>query len=219
MKRLDGPTLREASARPSVPERSLPGLNLDECSFGSCQLGLGDFVHAVSHEPRTRQLIRSATYAGALSSTLGIWQMTTPSYRTGLVLFGVGILCFAAHSAPEQIATRWFAKTPRAARSLRYTLNPEGLISVSEVSHQVYPWHALLGYHQAPEAFLVWVSSQLFLIIPKRAFQAADLPKVIERFERELGAPPRLPRFWSWLLLAVASACLGLWLWNRLAPR
>lgn len=202
-----------------MPIPARPGLNLSECLFGACRLELADFSHALRHEPRTRELIQLATAVGAAACLGGIGLMTTPDYRSGMLLFGVGVVLFAAHNAPEHIAQRWFSKTPRGARALRYTLNPQGLIVASEVSQHSYAWGDLQGYKQAPESLMVWVSSQLFIIIPKRAFNALELPQVIERFEREVGAPPVLPRFWSWLLLGILLTLGGLWLWNRLAPR
>jgi hypothetical protein len=57
------------------------------------------------------------------------------------------------------------------------------------------------------------------LILPKRAFKPEDVPRVAARFEREVGAPPELPRYWSWLLLSGGAALALLWLWNRLSPR
>jgi hypothetical protein len=202
-----------------VPELRRPGLDLDDCCFGSCNLVLSDFSHAVRHEPRTQKLLRWATLLGAVATPLGIWLMTTRAFGAGLAVFLVGIACFAAHNAPDQAAARWFAKTPRQARSVRYTLNATGLIVVSDAARQAYSWRSLEGYHQAPEVFLLWVSSRSFLVVPKRAFEQQALPRIAERFERELGAPPELPRFWSWLALVVVAAVALLAVWNRLAPR
>ncbi len=202
-----------------MTELRRPGLDFDDCSFGSCTLSLADFSHAIQHEPLTRRLLRWGTAVGIVSTPLGVWLMTTPNFFPGLGAFVVGIGCFAAHGAPEQAAVRWFSRTPRKARSVRYTLNASGLIIVSDAARQVYPWHSLEGYHQAPDAFLVWVSSRSFLILPKRAFEAEELPKVAARLEREVGAPPQLPRYWSWLALGVGLTLGLLWLWNRLDPR
>jgi hypothetical protein len=196
-----------------------PGLDLSDHCFGSCELSLADFTHAIRHEPRTRLLLRCASALGAVTLPLGVWLMTTPRFGTGLAVFVLGIACFAAHNAPEQAAARWFSKTPRQARSVRYTLSSSGLIVVSDAARQAYPWRALEGYHQAPEVFLVWVSLRSFLIVPKRAFERQQLPQIAARFERELGAPPQLPRFWLWLGLAIALALALLVAWNRLDPR
>jgi hypothetical protein len=201
-----------------VPEPR-PGLDLEDHCFGSCDLSLADFTHAIRHEPRTRVLLRSANALGVVATPLGVWLMTTPRFGTGLAVFVLGIACFAAHNAPDQAAARWFSKTPRAARSVRYTLSGSGFIVVSDAARQAYPWRALWGYHQAPEAFLLWVSSRSFLIVPKRAFESQQLPRIAARLEREVGAPPELPRFWAWLGLALALGLALLWLWNQLDPR
>jgi YcxB-like protein len=182
-------------------------------------LTLADFGHAIRHEPRTRTLLRWATAIGAAGTALGFWLMTTADIATGVGALVLGLACFAAHSAPDQTASSWFQKTPPEARSLRYTVNAIELIVVSEVSRRVYPWHVLEGYHDAPEAFLLWVNQRSFLILPKRAFKPEDVPTVAARFAHELGAPPGLPRYWSWLLVSGALAVGMLWLWNRVAPR
>lgn len=202
-----------------MPERRTPGFDLDDCSFGSCSLSLADFTHAIAHEPRARRLLRGATVVGGVSTPLGLWLMTTPDVALGLGVFVLGVACFAAHNAPDQAAARWFSKTPRDARSVRYTLNASGLIVVSDAARTVYPWQSLEGFHQAPDSFLVWVSSRSFLVLPKRAFEGQDLAKIAARFERELGAPPALPRFWSWLAAGIALTLGLLWLWNHLDPR
>lgn len=202
-----------------MPAPPPPGPYLSDCLFGACRLELTDFTHAVRHEPRTQQLIRLASAVGVAACVAGTYLMTAADERVGVLLFGVGVLSFAAHNAPDHIAQRWFQKTPRAARDQRYTLNAQGLIVSSEISRRLYTWSTLHGFWQAPDSLLVWVSSQLFIIIPKRAFQTADLPAVVARLEREVGAPAELPRFWSRLLALMALVLVSLWLWNRLSPR
>jgi hypothetical protein len=201
-----------------MPEPARP--DFADCIFGRGVLGLGDFVHAIQHEPRTRGLIRLATVVAVLSCSVGLWLMNGPRAVAGLALVAFGLVCFATHQAPDHIAQRWFEKTPPAARSVRYTITPRELIVASDVAQQAYAWRSIVGYHEAPEALLIWVSVQLFLIVPKRAFSAEDLTRLLTELERqELGGPPELPRFWSWLLLAAALGGLGLILWNRLSPR
>lgn len=203
-----------------MPEPARPGFEFADCIFGKGVLGLGDFVHAIRSEPRTRSLIRTATVVAVVSCASGLWLMNGPRVMAGLGLVAFGLTCFAAHQAPDHIAQRWFAKTPAAARSVRYTLSPRALIVTSDVSQQAYGWRSIVGYYEAPEVLLIWVSVQLFLIVPKRAFSSDDLPRVLAELQRqELGGPPPQPRFWSWLLLAAALGALGLMLWNRLSPR
>jgi hypothetical protein len=139
--------------------------------------------------------------------------------RAGVSVIGLGLACFVAYNVPDQIAGRWFARTPPAARLVKYTLSAQGLIIASEASRELHQWTALHGYEEVPDSFLIWVSAKLFLILPKRAFAAADLARVRERLEQRLGAPPALPRFWSWFGLAALLALLALALWNWLSPR
>jgi hypothetical protein len=202
-----------------VPERPPTRFDLAECAFGGCTLTLADFAHAIRNEPRTRTLLRWATAIGAAGTAIGIGLMTTTDVAVGVGALVLGLACFAAHNAPDHAASRWFEKTPREARSLRYTINAEALIVVSDASRRAYPLRSLEGYHQAPDSFLLWVNSRSFLILPKRAFGSDDQAKLAERFEREVGAPPELPRYGSWLLLSGAAALALLWLWNRVSPR
>lgn len=192
---------------------------LDDAIFGECQLGLEDFARAVRQEPRTRQLIQLATALGALALPAGVWLLSSGRTRLGALSCGLGLLGFAAYQMPDQIAQRWFARTPPAARQVKYTLNAQGLIITSELSRELHGYGQLYGYQQVPDSFLIWVSASLFVILPKRAFAAEDVPRVHARLEQALGAPPLLPRFWRWLALAALLAALVLGLWNWLSPR
>jgi hypothetical protein len=201
------------------PTPSVPRWALDDAVFGHCRLGLEDFAHAVRQEPRTRRLVSLAMGVGTTAVAGGGLLLGTGQRRIGAVSCLLGFACFAAYHIPDQIARRWFARTPPAARLVQYTLGSEGLIVASELSRELHAWSCLYGYQQVPDSFLIWVSAKLFLIVPKRAFAAADLLRVTERLEQQLGAPPSLPRFWSWLALAALLAALALTLWNRLSPR
>lgn len=197
-----------------------PGFDPEDCTFGSCELLLEDFTDAIAREPRTRELIQWATGMGLVACGAGLWLLSGPRDLAGILLLGLGLSFFAAHQAPEHVARRWFARTPRAARRLRYTLNSRELIVSSDLSQHAYAWPALLGYHETSGAFLIWVSTRLFLIVPKRAFGEAELARVACRLrENELGGPPPTARFWLWILLAAGLGALALLLWNRLAPR
>lgn len=192
---------------------------LDDAVFGECRLGLDDFTRAVQQEPRTRLLIQLATALGALALPAGLWLLSSGRRRLGALSCGLGLLGFAAYQLPEQIARRWFARTPPAARQVKYTLNAQGLIITSELSRELHGYAQLYGYQQVPDSFLIWVSASLFVILPKRAFAAEDVPRIQTRLEHSLGAPPRLPPFWRWLALAALLAGLLLGLWNQLSPR
>ena len=202
------------------PERPAPphGL-LDEPVFGHCRLVLEDFAHAIRHEPRTRSLMRLCMGCGATAGVGGAWLTRTEHARAGWVLLGVGLACFAAYHLPDRIAQNWFARTPPGARLVKYTLGAQGLIVASELSPELHPWSKLEGFQQAPDSFLIWVSAKLFVIVPKRAFAAADLPRVLAQLEQRIGAPPTLPRFWSRLGIFALLALVALGLWNWLSPR
>lgn len=197
-----------------------PGFDLEDCTFGSCQLTVDDFTRAISDEPRTRALVRGATVAGTGACAAGLALVAGPRDVAGGLLLATGFLCFAAHQAPEHLARRWYERMPRAARTQRYTLNSRELIVSSEASRSSYAWPSVLGCHETPEAFLIWVNARFFLIVPKRAFSESDLARVSRRLREEnLGGPPPALRLWLWLLVAAIVGFALLWLWNYVAPR
>jgi hypothetical protein len=204
------------AAEPSGPARAWA---LDDAVFGHCRLGLEDFARAVRQEPRTRRLVTVALWLGGAGFGAGVFSISRGHARVGAVLTALGLALFAAYHVPDQIARRWFARTPPAARLVQFTLGAQGLIVASEAARELHAWDRLYGYQQVPDSFLIWVSAKLFVILPKRAFAEADLPRVRQRLEQRLGAPPALPRFWPWFGLCVLLAALLLTLWNRLSPR
>lgn len=201
------------------PERSPSPPGPDEPVFGHCRLGLEDFAHAIRHEPRTFALMRLCMGGGVAAVVAGAWLTRTSHARAGWVLLGLGLACFAAYHLPDRIAQSWFARTPPKARLVKYTLGAQGLIVASELSPELHPWSKLEGYREVPDSFLIWVSHKRFVIVPKRAFAPADLPRVVAQLEQRIGAPPALPRFWSWLGIAAVVAVVGLGIWNWLSPR
>jgi hypothetical protein len=204
-----------------MPDLPLPESHFapEAAVFGQCRLGLEDFAHAVRHEPRTAQLLRVALGLGALAALGGMLCLSGRHRVLGWSLLGTGIASFASHHLPDSIAQRWFAKLPVQARVVKYTLGPSGLIVTSELAREVHAWPALVGFREVPDSFLIWVSTKHFLIVPKRAFAAPDLPRAHAYLEREIGAPPEMPRFWLWLGAAVVLAGAALGLWDWLAPR
>lgn len=189
------------------------------CWFGASELTLADFAQAVRHEPRTRRLIRTATWIGATSFALGVALSGARRGQLGLVLCVLGALCFAAYNAPDHIAQRWFSRNPREALAARYTVSPQGLIVSTSVSRVLHDWTELHGFIEAPDVFLIWVSPTLFLVVPKRAFAAEERAAVARMLQAQLGPPPTQPRFLSWLVLAALLGALALALWNWASPR
>jgi hypothetical protein len=210
------PAAENASPQPSGSAKPWA---LDDAVFGHCRLGLEDFARAVRQEPRTRRLVTVALWLGGAGFASGVLLISRGHARVGAVVTVLGLALFAAYNVPDQIARRWFARTPPAARLVQFTIGAQGLIIASEAARELHQWDRLYGYQQVPSSFLIWVSAKLFVVLPKRAFAEADLPRVSERLEQRLGAPPTLPRFWPWFGLALLLAALLLTLWNRLSPR
>jgi hypothetical protein len=200
-------------------ERPSFGAPFDDSVFGGCLLTLADYTHAIAHEPRTRRFINIALGLGLCLAGLGVALLARHRTLQGAALLLLGLFSTVAHNAPEHIAGRWYAKTPPKARSVKYTLNPQGLVIVSELSKEFQPWVKLQGLSEAPETFMVWLDEKVFVIIPKRAFSGADVARASELLRSRLGEKQRDPRplipLWLVALLGLAALLLWNWLWPR----
>lgn len=191
----------------------------DDSVFGACLLTLADFSHAIAHEPRTRRFVRIALGLGLGLAALGVLLLARHRTLQGAVLLGLGLFATVAYNAPEHIAGRWYQRTPPKARAVKYTLSPQGLVIVSELSREFHPWAKLYAVAEAPETFMIWIDEKLFVVIPKRAFAQGDVARASTLLFARLGAKQKDPRplipIWLVALLGVAA----LLLWNWLSPR
>ncbi len=187
--------------------------------FGGCTLVLGDFRQGVQREPAARSLLRAANLLSA-ACLLGALALYSRGRSGSAVAMGVvGALLLGAHNVIDAVAVRWYQKTPEHARSLRFTLSSSQLIVASGGEVRAYEWRRVHAQVETANLFLVWISPKLFLIVPKRAFEAAELDAVRARLRRSAGSrPPATFSTYPYALL-IAGGLLALWLWNTLAPR
>jgi hypothetical protein len=201
---------------PPAPRHGQP---FEDSVFGACLLTLADFSHAIAHEPRTRRFVRLALGLGMCLAGAGVVLLARHRTTQGAALLGLGLFSTLAYNAPEHIAGRWYAKTPPNARAVKYTLNPQGLVMVSDLGKQFQPWAKLQGVSEAPETFMVWLDEKLFVVIPKRAFAPADVERAARLLHARLGEKQRDPRplvpLWAVALLGVGLLLLWNWLWPR----
>jgi YcxB-like protein len=199
--------------------RARSGDPFDDSVFGACLLTLADFTDAISHEPRTRRFVRIALGIGLCLGIAGVALLARQRTLQGAALLGLSLFSTLAYNAPEQIAGRWYAKTPPNARAVKLTLNPQGLVVVSDIGKQFQPWVKLHGVSEAPDTFMVWLDEKMFVVIPKRAFAAGDLERASRLLHARLGEKQRDPRpflpLWAVALLGVALLLLWNWLWPR----
>jgi YcxB-like protein len=199
------------------PPRSAPPF--DDSIFGACLLTLADFSHAIAHEPRTRRFVRAALALGLCLAGVGVVLLSRHRTLQGAVLLGLGLFAMVGYNAPEHIASRWYQRTPPKARSVKYTLNPQGLVIVSELSKEFHPWAKLQAVGEAPDTFMIWLDEKVFVVMPKRAFSAADVARVSALLFARLGAKQRDPRPLIPIWLVALLGVVALLLWNWLFPR
>jgi hypothetical protein len=203
--------VEQPASRPSQP--------FEDSVFGGCLLTLADFSHAISHEPRTRRFVQLALAFGLCLGGAGIVLLSRHRTIPGVTLLGLGLFAMLAYNAPEHIAARWYEKTPPNARAVKYTLNPQGLVIVSDVGKQFQPWLKMQGVTEAPDTFMIWLDEKLFVVIPKRAFAAADIERAARLLCSRLGEKQHAPRPLVPLWLVALLGLLLLVLWNWLYPR
>jgi hypothetical protein len=197
---------------------SEPGLRFADSVFGNCLLSLSDFQDAVTHEPRTRRFVHVALGLGVCAGAAGVALLSQKRSVQGVALLALGFAATLAYNVPEVVAGRWFSKTPPQARAVKYTLNPQGLVVVSEAAKRFHPWAELEGLSEGPATFLVWVDDKRYLVIPKRAFATPDVERAAKLFRSHLAAPRKArPAVPLWLVAALGLALLLLWNW--LSPR
>ena len=100
--------------------------------FGNCLLSLSDFQDAVTH--RTRRFVYVALGLGVCAGAAGVTLLSQKRSVQGVALLALGFAATLAYNVPEVVAGRWFAKTPPQARAVKFTLNPQGLVVVSEAA-------------------------------------------------------------------------------------
>lgn len=191
----------------------------DDSVFGACLLTLGDFSHAIAHEPRTRRFVRAALGVGLGLAATGVVLLARQRTLQGAVLLGLGLFATVAYNAPEHIASRWYQRTPPKARAVTYTLGPQGLVIVSELSREFHPWAKLNAVGEAPDTFMIWLDEKLFVVVPKRAFAPEDVARVSELLRSRLGEKQSEPRPLIPIWLVALLGVVALLLWNWLFPR
>jgi hypothetical protein len=199
------------------PPRSAPPF--DDSVFGACLLTLADFSHAIAHEPRTRRFVRAALGLGLCLAATGVILLARQRTLQGAVLLGLGLFSTVAYNAPEHIASRWYQRTPAKARAVKYTLSPQGLVIVSELSKEFHPWTELHALGEAPDTFMIWIDEKLFVVVPKRAFAPDDVGRASKLLLSRLGEKQRDPRPLLPLWLVAVLGAAALLLWNWLFPR
>src|SRR5689334_5378762 len=132
------PDLQQPATENAAPEPSAKPWALDDAVFGHCRLGLEDFARAVRQEPRTRRLVTVALWLGGAGFASGVLLISKGQARVGAVVTVLGLALFAAYNVPDQIARRWFARTPPAARLVQFTIGAQGLIVASEAARELH---------------------------------------------------------------------------------
>jgi hypothetical protein len=149
---------------------------------GQTELTEADYVRTWSSVPEFRKL---RTYAIALPCIWTVSVLTTLAMRPSdspkdlpfvqllpllILTFMIGYFLF--------LAPRGWAKRAAADHGdghIRFRFDPSGLHVTTKLREAKTVWAAIPRYVETAGAFIVYISSQSLLVVPKRAFAGADV--------------------------------------------
>jgi hypothetical protein len=206
----------------------LPALMEAESTIeGAARLTEADFFEASAHVPafrRTRTyglllpamwLVVAGTSAMGTTSTS---ELALPLVLSGSFTFGIAFLLLRL--APRSWAKRASADT--GLGRIDFRLDAQGLSVESALRQARLAWPALSGYAESGQAFIVYTSPQTVFVIPKRAFEEAELGRVRQMFAERLSPKQGSQRLLLRLALGGVVVVAFLAIWHMLsleAPR
>jgi len=194
---------------------------------GAARLTEADFLEASAHLPafrRTRTyglLVAPMWLVVAGTSSLGATRMSDlvpPLLLSGTFTFGVAF--WLLRLAPSSWAKRASADT--GFGKIDFRLDAQGLSVFSTLRQSQLAWPSLSGYAESVNSFIVHTSPQTIFVIPKRAFDEAELGRVRQMFAERLSPQHGSRRLFLRLALGGIVTVAFLTIWHMLsleAPR
>jgi hypothetical protein len=122
---------------------------------------------------------------------------------------------------------RWYLRRAWARRALadlgggttQFRFDETGLNVVSKLRRLELTWASLPQHVETPSSFIVYTGSQALLVLPKRAFAAADLEQLRAELRRRIPTKPYKNRLQALLLLWVVLIVTFLAIWHFLGSQ
>lgn len=148
---------------------------------GRVRLEREDWLHAWPHVPQFRTIWQYVLFM-PLSFVLIVVGSPVPwrswlSYAPWAVA-SVPLAAFAVWAYRNHWATGLFTRVGR--QQIVYAFDAEGMRVSSGSGALRFPWAAIFRAIETPQAFLVFVQSSQFFVMPKRAFAPDDLSELAE---------------------------------------
>lgn len=164
--------------------------------------------------PATWLVVAGTSAMGATSTS----ELVMPLVLSGSFTFGIAFLLLRL--APRSWAKRASADT--GLGRIDFRLDAQGLSVDSALRQVQLGWPALSGYAESGNAFIVYTSPQTVFVIPKRAFEEAELGRVRRMFAERLSPKQGSNRLFLRLALGGVVVVAFLTIWHMLsleAPR
>jgi hypothetical protein len=187
---------------------------------GTLRLSAEDLDRGAAEMPeRASQRLRLRLYGvGTLLFGLIVGAVSGGPFavRALWIALGLGLLVYAQLKRPNQ-GTSQIAAMSDEEREVSYRFDADGVRITTPVTDVSLRYAALQRQVEGQSAFLLYVKRRVAQIIPKRAFDQAQLERI--RGWLRLSVParrrPKLPRV---ALLGVVLVVLCLVVWQWLAP-
>lgn len=189
---------------------------------GATRLTEADFLEASAHIPafkRTRTyglLLPAMWLVVAGTSAMGATSMSElalPLVLSGSFTFGIAFLLLRL--APRSWAKRASADT--GPGKIDFRIDAVGLSVNSALRQAQLAWPALAGYAESGSAFIVYTSPQTVFVIPKRAFEEAELGRVGQMLAKRLSGKQGSNRLFVRLALGSIVVVAFLTIWHMLS--
>ena len=185
-----------------------------EFAEGSLTLSAEDCQRAIAEMPehvRSRRLVHGYAIFVILGGLGGGWLGVEVLMRGLWILFGAALLVFAQRRS-RSAGQRLLANMKEGEREVSYRFDREGVNIKTPVSELSARYAALHRQREGSTAFLLYTQERLAQLVPKRAFDAAQLEQIrswLSAGVKELPQPRRFLRlFVIWLVLIVSFLLL-----------
>jgi hypothetical protein len=171
-------------------------------SAEDCQLAIAD----MPEQARSRRLVSAYAIFVILAGLGGGWLGAELTLRGLWILFGVALLAFAQFRS-RSAGQRLLRNMKEGEREVSYRFDADGVTLKTPVSELSVRYAAVHRQHEGSTAFLLYTQERLAQLVPKRAFDAAQLEHIrrwLSAGVRERPQPRRFLRlFMLWLVLIV----------------
>jgi YcxB-like protein len=183
-------------------------------SAEDCQRAMADMPEQV----RSNRLVHGYAIFVMLAGLGGEWLGADLTLRGMWILFGAALLVYAQLRS-RSAGQRLLRSMKEGEREVSYRFDSEGVNLKTPVSELSMSYAALRRQREGSTAFLLYTGERLAQLVPKRAFDAAQLEQIRRWLSAGVKERPQPRRFLRAIVLWLVLIVSFLLLWQLvLAP-